>query len=476
LVPAGIDSPDTCNYPGNIWTKSVSSLDCLDVFEADLAWSQHDMCSWVEDTSSTYSTEQRRVYKSDLVTTTVTVIRPSRGAPYLRTATQSFLVSVSFKKQVTVLSSVAPVSVYMNEVEVVSVEVLGDVVYDVATQKVLAQVVTTANWPYSIDATQIQGWFNPSGALPAGGAVTVTVTADDAGQYVCDGTQDSECSQVWKVIIDSNAGSVPVCDLKGTLLFASGNVTCRDLNAAAPTACLFANGNPSVNFTIAIGHTSLCEEAALDATKDLKYDLRTYADAEFSAPLSVFAVGDLLYFSLVVSDTSTIDGVTITEVRVYDSNTHSDILYQQAAGVESYPSSSKGPNFNITQTASKLEITPGQTSLTAGVFKLNRGLDTLSSISAATPQDMMSSVTLEVTFDIAYHGNWKRTVRADFGPVQGQEQQHISIYFDPNKEAVPEENFAEMEDIFDWFSESGSNSLYASTAAVLFGVLLAIVI
>lgn len=65
-VTAGTVAASTCAYPGVIWKKTVSKLDCQDVFEATLPWSQNVLCGFVHDhtadaTYNTYNTTSTHI-------------------------------------------------------------------------------------------------------------------------------------------------------------------------------------------------------------------------------------------------------------------------------------------------------------------------------------------------------------------------------------------------------------------------------
>jgi len=303
------------------------------------------------------------------------------------------------------------------------------------------------------------GEFVPSVPLASGQAVSVSIMSDVDGAYTCTRDQDSDCGQVWRVAINNNAGTTPVCDLKGKIVFATGAVECRDIDfdEVNPVNCKWASGEETVNFTITIGSTSLCADTVVDATKDLHWELATYEDADYQYHQSIFSVGSWLYFALNVGDTSTIDSIMVTEVKVRKNGggPPEDTLYSNYDNGTAQYTLPVG-EFNITQDAVGVEIAPGQHSITRGMFKLTRALTSLTAISA---DDQTASIDIVLTFDISYHGNSKkRTITST--PIRGTELQHFSVYFDEageaNTQAADAIDDANEPDMFEWFGGSSS--------------------
>jgi len=187
--------------------------------------------------------------------------------------------------------------------------------------------------------------------------------------------------------------------------FSTGNLKCRDENDGP---CLLPNSQPTVNFTVAIDDTELCSSPDLDATQDLQFELDSFEDAEFTTPQTIFSVGSQIYMALSVSDTSTIDGISVSKVRLYSGTAAGEILYQVSSGVVTYPAAVYDAEFNFTVMESVQ--TPGYAMSTGFTFILTRNLPTLATV--VDPEVSTAVISIEVDFDISFHGNAKRSLRS----------------------------------------------------------------
>jgi hypothetical protein len=320
-------------------------------------------------------------------------------------------------------------------------------------------------------------------------AVIASATYQLSGDE-CTQEQDSVCKQTWVLAINTKPGAAArVCDLNGQFNIATGNLDCRDYTTVQ--AC---QGNPTTNFTIAIGHTDLCDNAPdIDATKGLNGVLTPFYDADLTDARNVFQTGDMVYFTLAITDPlSTIDQVTFRSIDVRSSTvpTQHNLLYE-VANAGDLPSAATTfytqADFNVTQEVRGFSVSPGQTQSLAFNFRLNRkALNAISTLSTLTASDMTQQLTIEAVVDLMYHGNTKRsqqqTIRAMLGrPSRAMggldtfsAHAQLSLYDtgdnagDSNEETVV---LGESADLFGEFEE-GAGVVFTPTLLNVFGVVI----
>jgi len=382
------------------------------------------------------------------------------------------------------------------------VEVIGAAIYDVASKRTMLQVETTVNWPYEIDADELAGYFAPSIALPTGGEVIVSVTPG-TDENECDKEVDTTCSQVWDVVLDTNSGGEPVCELAGVITFVTGESLCRDIGSPSSPAqaCGMTSSDSSsddwmatLNFTVTLKHSSLCEIAPTDASVDLHYDVEIFDDAEHTLIQSIFAVGSKLYFQLDVSDSSTIDSVTVVGVRLYTGDgtggagSEEDKLYEIVSEIETYPSDTKDAHFNISEPIMGEELAsiphhtlPNLKWAVFGEFKLSRKMNTLNDI--MSPDALASlPLTLEITFDLGYHGNIN-TKRSMTSSLIGQhaKQHQLSVYTqDGDDDVIMDNNVVDddelLKDDMVWWGESSVGTSLSMSMHMVMSVIVGVII
>jgi len=478
-VAAGTVGSATCFYPGRIWAKRINNLDCFDEFHGVLAWSQNELCGFIEDGSST----EFRIFKSNLVTSYTETFKKSDGSIYFRKISNSYLISVSFRRQIIALTQTPVTVIIADEDAPTSLEVIvnGDALYDVATKKTIITFQTTIAWPYKIDDLSLVGEWKPSASQVDPIDATATLATVQPGELQCDQVQDTECEQSWILIIDTNPTSVPleqVCNLKGLLEFSTDILLCRDY--VAVDAC---QADPSTNFTISIGQTDLCDNAdAADASAGLTSELVTYYDAGLTVPQAIFQTGDMVYFKLIVNDpVSTIDQITFKKVMVTEDGGDNDILYfQPVSGAEidvaSLEASSldsgefnEDAQFNITSEFRQPFLNPKTDGVLLFQFRLLRdALNVVDSLST-NGGDITQSLTVEVTYDILYHGNQKRTVTAT-NLLPAVAHSRIAFYdtaMTEENELMPHNNEDALDDEFSAFFGSSASSVAVSAIAVV---------
>jgi hypothetical protein len=412
-------------------------LDCVDEFYGVLPWTQHVLCGFVEDKDSDIALQRLRTFKTSVVTT-YTELYKTDGISYFRKISNSFLVAVSFTRQVIALTK-TDLTVYINDEKLAAslkVAVLGDALYDVATKNTIISFQTTIVWPYEIAAhTLIGEWKRRAGQA---GVISATAGLDSiqAGSAVCDGTQDTDCIQNWILTINTKPEQAvdQVCNLKGFLEFATGNLLCRDF--ANTIVC---PQDPNTNFTISIGQTDLCDNGPeADASAGLTNTLESYFDEEYSAPQNIFQTGDMIFFKVIVKDpVATIDEITFNEVLV---RSNVDINKQDTLYKVSHPKDLfTDPNtvkltavlFNITKEIRQPTdiISPGSEAVLLFSFKLYRSLQALTTLSSADPEAQAQQLTVEVSLDLWYHGNQKKSIVAtSAGALPSTSHAQISFY------------------------------------------------
>jgi len=342
--------------------------------------------------------------------------------------------------------------------------------YDVASQMTVMTFTSTLVWPYQIAAIPDGWWLSSVGVT---GNVTATVAASSSGDDMCDQTQDSYCTQTWVVTINTkpNPTDSQVCNLQGGIKFTTGILECRDLSPSGSCP-----GNPTSNFTLAVGQTDLCDskQHQLDATAGLTHTLESFFDSEYTVSQNVFQTGDMVYFQLIVNDPlSTIDAITFNEVSVSDptmGHSNSLFLVQNVGDAISESISAVGSqvSFNVTQDLRAhpdVIVTPGVDAVLMFQFRLQRDILTaISALSSMTPSDETSQITVSATVDIKYHGNWKKRSFASSASIPSTSHTMLSLYNWENYEEQ-EAVIAEQQNDFD---ETSILSLFANSATCQF--------
>jgi exosome complex RNA-binding protein Csl4 len=477
-VAAGTLGASTCNYPGTIWAKKVNSLDCLDEFYGVLPWSQNGLCGFVEDPAS-IANPTTRWFKSNLVTTYTETFKRADGSIHFRKISNSYLITVSFTKQITALTS-TPVTVSLPDVGPVNLDISisGDALYDVATKNTIISFVTTTSWPYKIaNSTLPADWRKALGSHEANVATAnVTLAVPQPGDLVCNDVGGTDCEQAWVLVINTQPADPAdaVCNLAGKVEVNTYTLFCRDYQPIQACA-----GAPETNFTIVIGTTDLCEHSSeeADASKGLTYSMETFLDAEMTTPQNVFQTGDFVYAKVIVSDPqATIDTVTFNFVTVKSadpaSSVHTDVYALPAHGsYASIKADGDAVGFNVTQEFTTPYLAPGNTAELQFRFRLDRDdLDVIQHLSSADPSDMTQQVTIEAILDINYHGNQKRSISlTNSNSVPAVAHSMITFYdMEVVEELEGHNNDQTAEDAYEFsLFASSSSAVVASVAAVV---------
>jgi hypothetical protein len=473
-IAGGSLSSATCNYPGPIWEKRINQLDCLDEYYGVLPWSQNGLCGFLEVVPTTTT----RVFKSNLVSTYTETFKKSDGTVHFRKISNSYMLTVSFAKQVTALTTTPVVASIADPDAATSLDVTvdGDALYDVSSKSTIISFGTDIVWPYAIHTATLTGTWTKS----AGNSETNTVTATavlaspQPGEMVCDQVQDTDCEQSWILTIDTQPGTLQqVCNLKGSVEFSTGALDCRDY--VTEQACA---GSPSANFTINIGATDLCDDgSSADASLGLATTMESFYDAALTIPQAIFQTGDMVYFELIVNDpTSTIDQIFFSNIEIRDStNTFTDSLY--TADPDSGAQLTINPNadvmFNISQTIDEI-LRAGSDGGLIFQFRLSREhLNVISALSS-TGSDSTEQMMVEATITIKYHGNNNKRTVILTNNIPAVAHTTLSLYSMHDEEYAPHANDEIMDN--EIFEFSGLFSAASSTTTTCVAAVVAVVV
>jgi hypothetical protein len=463
----GVAGAETCNYPGQLWSKTLNTLDCQDVFTAVIPWTQSGFCGFVKDTNS--STPQKNVLKTTVVHTYEEAHNNGKGKVTIRTLSTSYLISVSFAIQKTVTSDTFAVTIAdPTATGFIRVVALGDAIYDVTSGNTIIQFRTTAAWPYQLDSN------NPvfNGVVPAItgiDATSVTITEDSDIFAECDGKQDTDCTQRWTVTI-----VVPpaLCNIQGVYTF-QDTLICRDNATASPCP----KNPPPVQFSLSIRQTDLCAADAIDTSAENKYTLTPFFGPSDSSPTFSYQTGDMIYWQVTVVDPlATLDRVTFANIMIYvtsgDGTLQTDVLFDNEA------LTSTGTSALLTIKESLTPVAPGQAAALTFQYKLLRSV-LEQTVAQLTSDNNVVEVTTSVTVNLLYHGNQKRTFTEK--STTATQARTVQLMISPDVKDAPAAAAApskqQGDSIFDEFFGSATTlttttTLIGSLFVVIFAVLL----
>lgn len=413
VIPTGLDNAGsfgakTCQYPGPLWNKTINSRDCIDEYRASVPWTQHGMCGFAKDTRKT--TNSTNVYSSVLFTT-VTETYTTGEKTFQRLSTTSYLVSVSFVSQKTLSSDTISAGIIdPTAAGVLSKYVVSESVYDATTGSTVVELVTTALWPYKLDADNIA--FDNVVPFIADAVVTITAKADSS--LSCGIASRSTCAQRWLVTI-SSAGSC-INNLKGSYNFVSGLV-CRD-NTTQGVAGGCPAGTPTLPLSITVHTTQLCDSTPVDTSSGNSFSLTPYSDAARQISAVQFQTGDKVYWAFdIANPLVSIKAVTINTILMSHSETGTpDILYSaDAGGVTAIGSA---VNLEIQGIAGAV-IAGSHGTLTFNYDLFRSQLP--NTVGALTSNNLEVQVATSIVVDIEYYGNTKRSVTMELAERSAME-------------------------------------------------------
>lgn len=412
----GMHGAETCNYPGSIWTKTVSSLDCLDVYTAVLPWSQHEMCGFSQVVSSDLHYNE---YQSYLVTTYRDVVKKSGSPPLYRVSSNTYAVKVLFQRQITAVLSSTSISSAQAESSQIDVAIVDDVLMDPATGETFITFDTTASYPYQL--TALTGAWNPSYNLEGGLNVTISIslTTPQPGNLECRHAQGEPCEQRWVMKITPGE----VCNLRGTITMTVAPLVCRDNDNTSPEPCLENENADDLTITIS-DSTELCAENDVDASQGISPVVSSFQDSEFTQEQNTFQPADLIYIQIAVSSPlATIDALTINSVTINPEEGEGENIYHISPSLYVKEEAS----FNVTNELKTTDghLMPGQVYHVAFQFILSRRLDTLSLLSG---ESTSIALNLEIVIDVKFHGNDRRKrIVANMGDVYQHTASHAIL-------------------------------------------------
>lgn len=398
----GRDGADTCAYPGVLWTKTVDTLDCLDVFTASIPWSQSQFCGFVKDTNS--SSVQKIVLKSTLVHE-YNETHHFNNKAYDRNLKSSYLITVSFLAQKTLSTNADNlVSVTIPDTTApgfLKVAVVSHSIYDVASGQTFVEFRTTALWPYQLaNAASFKAVVPTIAGL---GAVTIENLDGDENPE-CEMDQDSDCTQRWKVVIPADAET---CDIAGKYTF-TDDLLCRDVSGGSATTCPGAAVAP-VDFDINVKATNLCAPEALDATATSSYVLSPFFAEEDTTETWQYQTGDWIYWDLSVTDPLvSIESIHFQDISVTLNvggvGVSTDVLLSNSG----LTAKGSGVALNISKEI-EYTVAPGHAAVLKFKYQLLRSIlsAALSSLGSVSGGSAVTTVqiTTSVTVNVQYHGN-----------------------------------------------------------------------
>lgn len=407
LENAGVFGAKTCQYPGPLWNKTINSLDCIDEYRASVPWTQHGMCGFAKDTRK--STNSTNVFSSVLFTSLIETYTTG-DKTFQRLSTTSYLVSVSFVSQKTFSSGTFSAGIIdPTSAGVLNKYVVSDSVYDATTGSTVVELVTTALWPYKLDANTLA--FDS--VVPVIDDVVVVVEPKADSSLSCGTASRSTCSQRWVITI-SSAGAC-INNLKGAYNFESA-LSCRD-NTTNGEAGGCPPGTPTLPLSISVHTTQLCDSTPVDTSSANSFSLTPYSDATRTITAVQFQTGDKVYWTFDIANSLvSIKAVTINTILMSHSQTGAtDILYSSEAG-------------GITEigTAVNLETQGIAGAIPAG----SRGSLTFSydlfrsqlpnTVGALSSDNLEVQAATSIVVDIQYYGNTKRAVAMDLSSMEVQ--------------------------------------------------------
>jgi len=242
-VVAGTPGASTCGYPGLLWNKTVNEQSCIDEFRGSIPWNSNGMCGFVLD--STQSTNATVIYRTTMVTQYNETFVGWNSQIQLRVLSKAYSIAVSFVRQLSISNLMVNVS--MNAPGL-TLDVVGNVMYDSLTGTTELTLRTSAPWPYKIDTTSMAfKTFVSTLATGAPTGITAPIVEDTSASLSCGTTVKSLCYQQWTVTI--RLGSSEACNIEGVYTYAS-NLLCRD-----GAAC---GGAPNGSFSLTLLPTDFC--------------------------------------------------------------------------------------------------------------------------------------------------------------------------------------------------------------------------
>lgn len=370
------NGPATCGYPGNMWGKRVSNLDCFDEIVGSIPWNSNTFCGFKKAVNGVKTS-----YSATLVVSYDEEVNDAAGK-LIRTVGTGINVNVTFVTRTSVIYSLINLSPGLT---LVTVSVVGNVIYDANTGMATVTLRTKASWPYLVA-------FPPTiFSTPPPNTASITVDALYDANSTCPSVANTDCYQQYIMRINPHSG----CNLGGNYVF---NITllCRS-EACGATYKAGA-------YSVLIYNTDVCGVGGVDVGL-ANGQLIPFSDAAGNTPASAFVPNNDVYFAFTLSsDQVTIDGITVRKISASTGSVE-DVFYDlDAVGAP--------PGLSTKGIAAGLTVTPALTPAAPGVqatlwFHLKL-VDSISSFRVLP--DTAATVTMTIVVDLQYHGVGKRSV------------------------------------------------------------------
>lgn len=372
--------PASCGYPGNMWGKRASKLDCVDEIVGSIPWSANSMCGFKKTVVGVKTS-----YSATLVVSYDEEVSDAAGT-LIRTIGTGINVNITFTTRTSVIYSLINLSPGLT---LVTVSVLGNVIYDANTGLATVTLRTSATWPYMVaQAPTVFSTPSPN---------TASIAADSLYDVnaTCTSLVNTDCQQQYIMRINPHTG----CNLGGNYVF---NITllCRSEACGAT----YKAGS----YSVLIYNTDVCGVGGVDVGL-ANGQLIPFSDAAGTTPSSAFVPNNDVYFAFTLSsDQVTIDGITVRKISAATGSVE-DVFYDLDAVGTNPGLSTKGIAAGLTVTPA---LTPAAPGVPATMWFHIKLVDSISSFRVLP--DTAATVTMSVVVDLNYHGVGKRTVMLTF--------------------------------------------------------------
>eukprot|EP01112_Ceratiomyxa_fruticulosa_P009764 TRINITY_DN255_c0_g1_i1.p1 TRINITY_DN255_c0_g1~~TRINITY_DN255_c0_g1_i1.p1 ORF type:complete len:572 (-),score=130.21 TRINITY_DN255_c0_g1_i1:123-1838(-) len=416
-----IPGADACGYPGILWNKSVSELDCNEEFWGVIPWTQHDMCGFVQDPSVGGNTTI--VFKTIMVTSYNETTKSTLGQTTERTTSVAYVLTISFVRQKQIVSAITVAMTDPTIAGLVKVFITKDAMFDQMTGLITLSFQTSTVWPYALgDQAGNVVFLGFESSLPAGSqptGVTAIFAQDPSQGSLCPSDPQSACIQHWVATI--NRGAATTCDIQGTFQF-NDTLTCRD-GGASCTSVL-------ATLSFSALETKLCSYDTVDTGLGNAFSLSAFSSSAYNSPASTFKMESTAFFKLTALIPSvTLDSMILTNAQIIPvGGGSSDIIYSTNSGAPAVT----GLDFQVQNLLTP--VRPGNPGTLTFSFLLRR--DPLTNTVGLLGKDNIFELgfTVQVTVDLLYHSNQRRSVTAVLSSVgkSGSGSTEITVLFDEN--------------------------------------------
>jgi hypothetical protein len=300
----------------------------------------------------------------------------------VRTVGTGINVNITFVTRTSVIYSLINLSPGLT---LVTVSVVGNVIYDANTGLATVTLRTSASWPYLVAyAPSIFSTPNPN---------TATIAVDSLYDVnaTCSSVANTNCQQQYIMRINPHTG----CNLGGNYVF---NITllCRSEACGAT----YKAGS----YSVLIYNTDVCGVGGVDVGL-ANGQLIPFSDSAGNTPASAFVPNDEVYFAFTLSsDQVTIDGITIRKIAASTGSVE-DVFYDLDAVGTNTGLQTKGIAAGLTVTPA---LTPAAPGVQATLWFHLKLVDSISSFRVLP--DTAATVTMTIVVDLQYHGVGKRSV------------------------------------------------------------------